>query len=242
MKIENTKIYKKEEMIMKWKKLFQSHILERGYHYYLQDAVENLRVYENTLQADVIGTEEYEVEISLNEKEEIKEMYCSCPYAEDGWNCKHMAAVLFEWTEGKKQYEVVESKEDEDILFMRVYSTEAFKKKEEAIQNLIEQADIKVVKSYLTSMLLEDEKSLVRFYNIVKPKEVNVKHYKTQVDGIVNRYLGKSRFISYQQARGFISELEEIYATDVCRMIENEQYMSAFELMSSLYFFIVKLE
>ncbi len=223
---------------MKWKKLFQSQILERGYHYYLEDAVENVRVCENTLQADVIGTEVYEVEISFNDKEEIKEMYCSCPYADDGWNCKHMAAVLFEWTEGKKQYEAVENKEDEDILFMRAYSIEASKKKEEAIQNLIEQADIKVVKSYLTSMLLEDEKSLTRFYNIVKPKEINIKHYKTQVDRIVNRYLGKSGFISYQQARGFISELEEIYDTDVCRMIENEQYMSAFELINYIFILV----
>ena len=25
-------------------------------------------------------------------------MYCSCPYAAGGNNCKHMAAVLYEWT------------------------------------------------------------------------------------------------------------------------------------------------
>lgn len=24
-------------------------------------------------------------------------MACDCPYAQDGHNCKHMAAVLFEW-------------------------------------------------------------------------------------------------------------------------------------------------
>ena len=82
---------------MNWKKLFEPHILERGYGYYLNNAVNNLEVSEHTIRADVEGTEDYEVEISLVDGE-IEEMYCSCPYAIGGWNCKHMAAVLYEWS------------------------------------------------------------------------------------------------------------------------------------------------
>ena len=82
---------------MNWKKLFEPHILERGYGYYLNNAVNNLEVSEHTIKADVEGTEDYEVEISLVDGE-IDEMYCSCPYAIGGWNCKHMAAVLYEWS------------------------------------------------------------------------------------------------------------------------------------------------
>ena len=82
---------------MNWKKLFEPHILERGYGYYLNNAVNNLEVSEHTIRADVEGTEDYEVEISLVDGD-IEEMYCSCPYAEGGWNCKHMAAVLYEWS------------------------------------------------------------------------------------------------------------------------------------------------
>ena len=82
---------------MNWKKLFEPHILERGYGYYLNNAVNNLEVSEHTIKADVEGTEDYEVEISLVDGD-IDEMYCSCPYAIGGWNCKHMAAVLYEWS------------------------------------------------------------------------------------------------------------------------------------------------
>lgn len=82
---------------MKWMKLFEPHILERGYGYYLNNAVNNLEASEHTIRADVEGTDDYEVEISLVDGE-IDEMYCSCPYAEGGWNCKHMAAVLYEWS------------------------------------------------------------------------------------------------------------------------------------------------
>ena len=38
-------------------------------------------------------------------------MYCSCPYALDGRNCKHMAAVLYEWSENE-----AEEKKDEENL------------------------------------------------------------------------------------------------------------------------------
>ena len=87
---------------MNWESLFRARILERGYDYYLCNAVKNMEVTEDSITADVLGTENYQVEITLEEGE-ILDMYCSCPYAEDGKNCKHMAAVLYEWTEGDDQ-------------------------------------------------------------------------------------------------------------------------------------------
>ena len=66
----------------------------RGYDYYCDGAVENMEVGHDDILADVVGTEDYEVEISLNDGE-VTDMYCSCPYAAGGNNCKHMAAVLY---------------------------------------------------------------------------------------------------------------------------------------------------
>ena len=80
---------------MNWQKLFASHILERGYDYYCDGAVENIEIGRDDIRADVVGTEDYEVEISLNDGK-VTDMYCSCPYAAGGNNCKHMAAVLYE--------------------------------------------------------------------------------------------------------------------------------------------------
>ena len=51
---------------MNWQKLFASHILERGYDYYCDGAVENIEIGRDDLRADVVGTEDYEVEISLS--------------------------------------------------------------------------------------------------------------------------------------------------------------------------------
>ncbi|MDE6221037.1 MAG: SWIM zinc finger family protein, partial [Lachnospiraceae bacterium] len=82
---------------MNWKNLFAPHILDRGYDYYCEDAVKNLDVSGEIIRADVIGTQEYKVEISLNQGK-IVDMDCTCPYADEGTYCKHMAAVLNEWS------------------------------------------------------------------------------------------------------------------------------------------------
>ena len=85
---------------MDWERLFASRILDRGYDYYYDGAVEDLKYSDKCIRAHVQGTEDYEVEITLDDGE-IVDMDCSCPYAADGHHCKHMAAVLYEWSEAK---------------------------------------------------------------------------------------------------------------------------------------------
>ncbi len=171
---------------MNWKKLFATHILERGYDYYLENLVENIDISEDIIRADVIGSEDYEVEISINNGE-VTDMYCSCPYALDGRNCKHMAAVLYEWSEGE-----------------------------------------------------EDEKLILRFHNTINKQvtKEDINNYIRQADMISDRYLGRERFISYYEASGFISELEEIIDEDVCRMIDDGNYLCAFEVMNYIFVLI----
>ena len=81
---------------MEWETYFQKRILDRGYDYYFDDRVEDLRINSNRIKAVVNGTDFYHVEIKLNGNQIIG-MSCDCPYALDGHNCKHMAAVLYEW-------------------------------------------------------------------------------------------------------------------------------------------------
>ena len=79
---------------MQWKDFFEEHILERGYHYYRSGNVEDLSIRNDKITATVYGSEEYDVSILMDGRE-IEEMECTCPYAEDGNYCKHMAAVLY---------------------------------------------------------------------------------------------------------------------------------------------------
>lgn len=219
---------------MKWEKLFAPHILARGHDYFCDDAVEHMEVSEEFVRASVLGTEEYEVEISLIDGE-VSDMYCSCPYAEDGSNCKHMAAVLYEWSSDMPDEIVAETENTE--LFVSSYTQEGYKKKREAVEKLLTAADRDVLALFLTDILMDNEKLLVRFHNIVNGEATkeDVKRYKKQVDAVVNRHLGRDRFINYYDANNFISELEDFIDEDVRRMIDNSDYECAFELLNYIF-------
>ena len=224
---------------MNWKKLFAIHILERGYDYYCDDAVENMEISDDIIRADVIGSEDYEVEISLSNGE-VTDMYCSCPYALDGRNCKHMAAVLYDWSENEEE----EKKEEENAintdLFQPAYTVNSHKKKLTAVEELVRCANEEDVRSFLAAVLAEDEKLLLRFHNIINKQVTreDINNYISQVDIIADRHLGRNHFISYYEADGFISELEEIIDEDVRRMIDNGDYLSAFEVMNYIFVLI----
>ena len=80
---------------MNWQKMFAPWILERGRDYWNDGCTEILCRDGNTVTAVVSGTEDYDVEIEVSRGGNIAYMSCTCPYAEDGSHCKHMAAVLF---------------------------------------------------------------------------------------------------------------------------------------------------
>lgn len=231
---------------MNWQKLFASHILERGYDYYCDGAVENIEIGRDDLRADVVGTEDYEVEISLNDGK-VTDMYCSCPYAAGGNNCKHMAAVLYEWTADIMDDDEPEDTDNEDMdndadaesmdLFKPAVTVCDYKKKSAAVEKLVASAESDIVQAFLVSVLAEDKKLLLRFRNMVNKCATNedVEDYFEQIDEIADRYLGRDHFINYYQAYDFMSELEEIIDKDVRRMIDNGSHISAFHVMNHIF-------
>ena len=208
---------------MNWERRFQHWILDRGYDYYLREAVKNMKVTEDCITADVMGTESYEVEIFL-EDGEVAEMYCSCPYAEEGKNCKHMAAVLYEWSEEEKQGTASDMQDQE---------WENFDRREE-IRAWIQETDPEIVTEFLTNLLAEDEQLWLQFRTLSGEEnlEQDLQPYAQQIDEIAWRYLGRDGFISYYDARGFISELDDILSNDVRAMVDQQDYGNAFQVLN----------
>ena len=231
---------------MNWQKLFASHILERGYDYNCDGAVENIEIGRDDIRADVVGTEDYEVEISLNDGK-VTDMYCSCPYAAGGNNCKHMAAVLYEWTADIMDEDEPEDTDNEDMdndadaesmdLFEPAVTVCDYKKKSAAVEKLVTSAERDIVQAFLVSVLAEDKKLLLRFRNMVNKcaTKEDVEDYFEQIDEIADRYLGRDHFINYYQAYDFMLELEEIIDKDVRRMIDNGSHISAFHVMNHIF-------
>ena len=124
-----------------WKKLFSKTMLDRGYGYFLEGAVENISKEDDVISATVSGTQLYEVEIYLDNGE-VSDMEGDCPYAEDGNYCKHMAAVL---------YELENVRPDENPVV------------KEDSTGMVNAADEAVVKAFLAEILKNDEKLKQRF-------------------------------------------------------------------------------
>ncbi|HEM3993872.1 TPA: hypothetical protein U1V78_001145 [Streptococcus suis] len=91
-----------------WMDYFKSHIVDRGYSLFLDDAVQGLQEVGEGYYALVSGSQVYQVDIDL-EHGQLVGMWCECPHAQEMNHCKHMAAVLFAISELEGQ-PVVERK------------------------------------------------------------------------------------------------------------------------------------
>lgn len=79
---------------MNWKRYFSKIILERGKTYYQRGKVRDLSYKDDVYHAKVVGNSIYKVEIKIR-NDKLIYMECSCPYAQSGNYCKHMAAVMY---------------------------------------------------------------------------------------------------------------------------------------------------
>ncbi|WP_458458803.1 DEAD/DEAH box helicase [Pseudobutyrivibrio sp.] len=108
-----------------WRSWFEPKILDRGYNYFLDGNVQELKKTAGGYQVFVTGTSRYTVRIALN-NEEVIGSSCNCHHAIEGNRCKHQAAALF-------KYEAFLQDEDEEDLKYRMFAEENDKLRDEII-------------------------------------------------------------------------------------------------------------
>jgi len=87
---------------MDWKRYFTRSVLMRGEGYYRQNRVTEFKSSGDRCTAFVEGQDLYRVSIEQPGTDRMF-MYCNCPHAREGYNCKHMAAVLYKWEAAQRQ-------------------------------------------------------------------------------------------------------------------------------------------
>jgi hypothetical protein len=101
--------------LQNFEEFFDATILKRGFDYYTSGQVESLELDEDTWRAEVLGSDDYEVTVTLLENGEISETTCDCPY-EYGMYCKHQAAVLYALRDQKStKHPQKETKKEESL-------------------------------------------------------------------------------------------------------------------------------
>lgn len=200
---------------MEWETYFQKRILDRGYDYYFDDRVEDLRINSNRIKAVVNGTDFYHVEIKLNGNKIIG-MSCDCPYAQDDHNCKHMAAVLYEWQLRVTRPEIDSSQ-------------------------LVEDASEEDVRLFLVQVL-DDNPSLVETFKQYTQKEFSLDTMIDDLEGVCDSYSDGYHYIDYECSCDFCEYFEETVFKWLNLLKEKKQYSLAFKFLLKAYDILDKLD
>ena len=200
---------------MEWETYFQKRILDRGYDYYFDDRVEDLHINSNRIKAVVYGTYPYHVEIKLNGNRIIG-MSCDCPYAQDEHNCKHMAAVLYDW-ERNATHPVIDN------------------------SKLVKEASEEDVRSFLIQVL-DDNPDLVETFKQYTQNEFSLTTMIDDLEGVVNSYSDEYHYIDYEFSCDFCEYFETAVFKWLDLLKEKKQYSLAFEFLLKAHDMLDKLD
>lgn len=198
---------------MVWQDLFQEIILERGYDYYLTDHIAEMTVDGDLIKAIVQGDDAYDVEIECVKGNPIA-FYCDCPYAIEDRNCKHMAAVLF-------NYE------------MNFQSTAV--KPAQSIQSIVDETDEKIVKDFLGSILRRNPQLTNEFLQRLAPRTTDLNSYYRKIDKIIIRHAGYENLITVDQVDSFVEDICYFIGEEMSYLMDNQVYLTAFKVTTYLY-------
>lgn len=208
---------------MIWQRLFTPWILERGRNYRDDGCVTRVHQDENTVTAVVSGTEDYDVQIEMSHDGEILHMSCSCPYAQGGDNCKHMAAVLFAIEKG--------GLEQSDIL----RKDEGFS--ELPWQEALNQLSPEEMRKLLSALAQSDrglQEWIASLHDYPAP-DAQKATWEAQLAEIPEKYADCYGYIDYDYAYDFFLELDAFLDTRLPRLLETERILEAFSLSCMVF-------
>lgn len=219
---------------MEWYRLFRQHILDRGIEYYEDGRVIEYNFCDNEIIAQVDGTDIYDVHIRLDE-EDVLDMYCSCPHAEEGHNCKHMAAVLFAF-EGMLAKQDEEMDEDE---WNQLAFDEKFQKEKQEAIDLVSKIPEEKARDLLAGFVLSDRslKSKLQLEYSFKMNSKLMLDLRKELNEIEYRY-SRGGYVDWYHAFDFTAELECFLDMKVRLLIEKDCLKQAFELTNSVFYCI----
>lgn len=202
----------------RWERLFKPHILERGYDYFLEDRIVDFWLKDNLIEASVAGTEDYQVVIE-GIGYDFPRLYCDCPFADANNNCKHMAAVLYEYENRK-----ADERWDEETGMS------------EQVEKMVLDADEGVVREFLIELLWKDKSLAHRFARLISPQitDKDIQQLKYKIDKIIQQHAGYKTYLEYHQIENFVADLIEFINEEVTLVIEKEAHLAAFQLINHI--------
>lgn len=197
-----------------WETHFSNKILDRGYDYYQNDDVYDLVKNADSYRAFVAGMENYEVTIEC-QGEKVSEMWCDCPHAAQGNNCKHMAAVLF----------AIEEKGE------RLTEESGGSSTAEELINQLSPEQLRAALLYLCQKNHDISSILLARYSPSVSAE-QITALKKEFSNLVQGYTDRYGYIERRGRETFENAVETFLETKVDPLIQRQFSREAFDLLS----------
>ena len=211
-----------------WKDKFLQRILERGFNYYKNNYVKKFDVTENKVFATVIGSRNYEVEITFQQNQ-VSDMFCTCPHADDGNNCKHMAAVLY-----KYESEVLDNKIDNYLKHYLQRIEKKAENKNQKIKHLVSIASRKQLEHYAT-MAFKSQNQLLKNFEKEFICELKTFDFSLLKDEIQNTIYHASKYTYFDEDIDLYDECEIFAENNIDYFIKCGQLSNAFLISKYLF-------
>jgi len=223
--------------VVYWREYFAPWILERGYDYYLDGHVTEMKEHENGYIGTVSGSVDYTVNVQniddlFADDDDDFYIHCTCPYADTGENCKHMAALLYAIETSDNRAKRISKYSNGEIINKNENSANVLKETLSALSPDIIRSELQKVlesdENLRASFLIKynrDKNDIAKYMNIMRNKAWMIRRECSDHHGFVdwrNASTYTSRLISE-----IIENLHD-FTSD-----ENEVVQAAFDL--SLY-------
>lgn len=200
-----------------WMDYFGDDVISRGESYFKNDNVYNVIVNENFITANVRGTRIYKVDIGIT-KGDIDYLTCNCPHFESGYNCKHIAAVLF-----YLEVNGFEFQEDNETY--------------DDAEKLLDSISEDKLKKFLIEEL-ETNNELFRKFKLKfqeKLSKNDIKEYKTNLNNIFDENRVEPYFEEFYNDENLSNDLWNYLHNEVMDLFNKEEYETVFTLIKIIY-------
>jgi hypothetical protein len=225
---------------MKWERLFSTQVLERGLKYWSDGAIRQIVGNNGSYSAVVSGGDDYEVTITKNSQGDVEDMNCDCPHAEDGNNCKHMAAVLYALDEATRIEQIARIESDKDAVGAKAVNRgkggRALTIKgiinsltiEELRDELLREADKDTVLASRLKAMYQSKGALERTAagkmgdNTPGDNDWSefVRVMRRRINGIIRDRTDRSGFVDWRNSRKLIQDLEHEVLGELSDIVE----------------------
>ncbi len=192
-----------------WQSNFAPRILQRGRAYYEDGAVLYVDKTPEGYSGVVFGSDDYEVNLQV-EDGQLLDMTCTCPYAERGEYCKHMAAVLYQITLGEPDLKT--SSEPEPTA-----------------AELVEALSEEQLRQFLRQLAEEDENIRFRLATLSPQTELTPTQIQQQIEHLLDTYTDRDGFLDYDNAYDCCCAVADLLEDVIPILVEQGQTSLAFQ-------------